>query len=542
MTVNHPTRNVITFDGTDASGFPYVFNNQNAQGATDTLTSQPINLASTDTSVYLSFYWIGRGLGEQPDKGDSLRLQFRDLNGNWKTVWTKQDTLRNPNFTYEFVAINNSKYLHPNFQFRFQAFGRQSGRFDTWHLDYVYLNKKRELTDRFVRDVATRLPVSSFLKRYSAMPLKQYLAKPAAETADSVFTDIRNLNNVFNPITSTYTLRDEKSGKTIQTFEKLENIDALRSQFRIAKPVLLSVPDSVKRVSLISKFQLKTTDNDPVLTPRGVTVSIPGIDLRRNDSISGKTVLDDYYAYDDGTAEYAVYLNRPLGRTAVRYFLNRPDSVSAVRMNIVPILKDLVNQPLTIQIWSNKNGKPNALLAQKSVRVQYPATRNEFVEFSLDYGVAVRDTFYVGWLQIGQEGVAVGLDRNNRREDQIFVNLGQEWIPYTNFRNDPNLAFFNGSLLIRPVMGGKPLAPITAIEEEKPTQWIVFPNPTDGILRWETDEIKQIEVFNSAGISWRKITNNTQKQLNLSELLDGLYFLKLSNDKKSVIKKILLRK
>ena len=538
-TINHPTRNVVTFDGTDVSGLPYVFNNQNAQGATDTLTSQTIDLKGLvpADSVYLSFYWQSRGLGELPDVDDSLRVQFRDMKGNWQTVWKQKGGVQNANFNYSFIALRDLAYFYADFQFRFQAFGRQSGRFDTWHIDYVYLNTKRKSADRFVRDVAVRLPVSSFLKRYSAMPLKQYLAKPAAETADSVFTDIRNLFNVFNFTTFTYTLRDEITRKTIQTFRQTnsEAISSLSSQIKSAKPALLTIADSVKKMALVSEFQLLTTDS--------TNSSIPGIDLRRNDSISGKTVLDNYYAYDDGTAEYAVYLNRPLGRTAVRYVLNRPDSVSAVRMNIVPILKNLADQPLTIQVWSNLNGKPNALLAQKSVRVQYAANRNAFVEFPLDFGVAVRDTFYVGWLQIGQDGVAVGLDRNNRREDQIFVNLGQEWIPYTNFRNDPNLTFFNGSLLVRPVMGGKPLAPITAIEEkEKQPEWTVFPNPTDGIVRWETDDIRQIEVLNSVGVSLRQISNNTQKQLNLSELPDGFYLLKLSNNKKMVVKKVLLRK
>lgn len=541
ITINHPTLNVVTFDGSDRAGRPYNFVTQSAQGAGDTLTSQPINLsglALTD-SVYFSFYWQLRGLGEFPDADDSLRVQFLTDKGIWQTVWKQAGGKQDNNFNYSQLVLRDIAYLHANFQFRFQAFNRLSGQFDMWHIDYVYLNRGRRTADRFVRDVAFRLPVSSFLKRYTAMPLKQYLARPTAETADSVTTDVRNLFNVFNFTTFSYTLRDEVSGSTFQNFQQnsSELISSLGQQPKRLKPVIITGLDTskVKKLSLVSRFSILTTDN--------VNPSIPSIDLRRNDSISGKTILDDYYAYDDGTAETAVYFNRSLGRTAVRYFLNTPDFVSAVRMNIVSTLKDLTGQSITIQVWSNGNGKPQSLLYQKAFKVQYPVNRNEFIEFPFDYGVAVRDTFYVGWLQIGQDGVPVGLDRNNQHENQIFINAGQEWVSYTNFKNDPNLAYFQGSLMVRPVIGGKTAAPITSVEPEKILDWEVYPNPSNGQVRWHTDEIRQVEVYQLNGILLKQQSMQpSENTLDLSSFTDGLYFLRLSNEKKTVTKKILLRK
>ena len=541
ITINHPTLNVVTFDGSDAVGRPYNFVNQNAQGAGDTLTSQPINLAglSVADSVFFSFYWQLRGLGEFPDADDSLRVQFLNDKGIWQTVWKQAGGKQDNNFNYSQLVLRDPAYLHAAFQFRFQAFNRLSGQFDLWHIDYIYLNRGRRTTDRFVRDVAFRLPVSSFLKRYTAMPLKQYLAKPAAETADSVTTDIRNLFNVFNFTTFSYTLRDELTGRTFQDFRQSssELISSLSQQPKNLKPIAVTSLDTaaVKKLSLVSRFEILTTDN--------VNPSIPGIDLRRNDSISGKTVLDNYYAYDDGSAETAVYFNRTLGRTVVRYILNTPDFVSAVRMNIVSTLKDLTGQSVTIQVWSNGNGKPQSLLYQKGFKLQYPAGRNGFVEFPFDFGVAVRDTFYVGWLQIGQDGVPVGLDRNNRHEDQIFVNSGQEWVPYTTFKNDPNLAYFQGSLMVRPVMGAKTSAPITSVEPKAEVEWEVFPNPTAGRVRWHTDEVRQVEVYQLNGFLMRQqAVQPSENSIDLSDFADGLYLLRLSNEKKTVTKKILLRK
>ncbi|HZH76000.1 MAG TPA: hypothetical protein VEY88_08205, partial [Archangium sp.] len=67
-----------------------------AQGRTDTLVSQPIDLSPYQPAngLYLSFFWEARGRAEQPDLGDSLVLQFRDNAGRWKTVWAQSGQRR----------------------------------------------------------------------------------------------------------------------------------------------------------------------------------------------------------------------------------------------------------------------------------------------------------------------------------------------------------------------------------------------------------------------------------------------------------------
>src|SRR5690606_9491093 len=66
LATSQPSRNIATFDGLNARGVPYNFVNPLGQDFTDTLTSQPINLAgrSAADSIYLSFYWSAKGLGE----------------------------------------------------------------------------------------------------------------------------------------------------------------------------------------------------------------------------------------------------------------------------------------------------------------------------------------------------------------------------------------------------------------------------------------------------------------------------------------------
>ena len=540
LPLNHPTVNVVTFDGLNGSGVPYSFTNENSEGPGDTLTSQPINLAgfAPKDSLYLSFYWQARGLGELPDTNDSLQLQFKNKRNVWRTVWVRKGGLVDNNFKQDLIALRDTALFGGNFQFRFQQFGRESGFFDVWHIDYVYLNANRNARDRPTKDLAVRQPISSFLKRYSAMPLAQYLANPRAETSDTLTTELNSLFNQTRRPTFFFTAKDERTNQIFQASLESGFIQVFSFSSFLTKIKVQPLPDeikSLKKLTLVSTFAFNTTDEqDP---------PIRGIDLTRNDTISGRTVFDDYFAYDDGSAELAAFNVKPLSRTAVQFILNKPDSLAGMRLNIVPIRKNLINQPMTLQVWNNERGKPKNLLYQKSYRVSYPADpRSGFVDFKFDFGVAVKDTFYVGWLQIGNDPLPVGLDKNTRSEDKIFTNEGQEWISQAARRNDPNYLSVSGSLLIRPVLGSAPKPPVLANSPEILPQLLVFPNPTTGVVRWQNESIQQIELLNLGGqILQHHLVNALQNELNLGQLPTGLYLLRLSDGKRSQVQKLLIQ-
>ncbi len=548
-TIDHPTTNVVVFDGVDANGNPYDFSRPNAEGPADSLTSQVIDmsgLTGTD-AIYLSFYWRAKGLSEKPDPTDSLKLQFLDVAGKWQTVWNSgggaivnvsgKDTTRSypDKFTNHFIAIKNGTFLHSGFQFRFLASGRISGRFDTWYLDYIYLGKNRDVTRR-VQDIACRLPVTSFLKNYSAMPIRQYFVKPAAETADSVTANIFNLDTQGGNSTGhIITIRDKTSGLEFQSKEIPPSlVKILGSENRGIK--VTPLPDlKADKIVIVSKIQLKTSDGtDP-------TISIPGVDLKRNDSLSGTNVLSNYYAYDDGTAEYTVSMNKPYGRTAVRFAFNQPDTIVAVQLNINQILTNIEGQPFTILVWDDDNGKPGNIIAVQSFKAKYPTTRNGFVNFEFDYGVPVRNTVYVGWLQISQDPIAVGLDKNNKRENQIFTNTSREWVAYSDIKKDTTSTLssvFEGSLMLRVVVGHKK-AQITATEPITTDDWTIYPNPTNGQLNWKGEGVRKITVIGLNGGVVLETQNTDNKSVDLSDLPSGQYIIRLSNDKKSSVQKVL---
>lgn len=531
LTVNHPSINIATFDGLKADGVPYNFVNEQEQGESDTLTSQPINLAGlvAGDSLYLSFYTQPKGLGELPDRVDTFRLEFLNQKGDWIDVWKRRGGDPDTTFQRAFLPIRDPSFFHANFQFRFRTYGRSSGAFDTWHLDYIYLNKNRSLSDRFIKDIAVRKPLTPLFKRYTAMPFKHYFANPTAETADSVRTDIVNLFNNFNFTSYTFTISNLLSGKEIQRFQQpvSQIITAQQTQRKSVPLRPLTKADTGQRMLLRYKFDLLTTDDQ--------NPTIPTVNLRRNDTISATAELADYYAYDDGSAEFGVRMNQRLGRTVVRFITKTPDTLGGMRMALVPIRKDVSGQGFTIQVYNNRNGRPNRVMYQKSVAVQYGATRNAFTTYEFNEGVAVTDTFYVGWLQIAADGLAVGFDRNSSLgTSQLFSSLSTEWTANTELQ---------GSVMVRPFFGGKASGIITSAEPRPTLQVRVFPNPTNGTLRWDNESIKQIDFFSLQGIKVKTIRPvEGQREESLAELTDGLYVLRLTDGVRVVSLKILLKK
>ena len=556
FTNNHPTLNVATFDGLNATGTPYDFVNSLSEGPTDTLTSLSIDLLGKTVadSLYLSFFYRGQGLGDKPDLRDSLRLQFL-TNGNiWKTVWIDSATTVSDKFMQVVVPIRANFYLHSGFQFRFQSYGRQSGQFDVWHLDYVYLDGikniiksgeilrnrsernpvTKEVTAIYTRDYATRNPTTNFLKNYSAMPMRQFLAKPDKELVDKVESDINNLFNNDLLLYPSYSVKNLLNNLTIQKNDSIATFIPRKSfatlQVKNSLDINLLKRDTTKAYLKI-KFDVKSGDAN--------TFTV-------NDTISRYVDLNNYYAYDDGTAEQAAYLKKGFGRVAVQFINNKPDAVTAIRINVQPTVTNLTGKRLTFQILANDKGKIGRILKTISDTInviKYPNSPNLFVEYKID-PVAVTDTFYVGFIQFtDDEPVAIGLDLNTPQfANKNYYNISNEWIQVPKAdAPQANSVFIpiKGSLMIRPVMLGKeiPLKPLANEEEIQDKNLIISPNPSTGIFRWNDISLKYVEVYDMSGRNiFQERTDN--QEINLQNLQSGIYILRLSNEKNTFVRKI----
>jgi hypothetical protein len=553
FTTNHPTVNVATFDGLKANGNPYDFNNQLAAGATDSLTSQVIDLSKNilKDSLYLSFFYAKQGLGERPDAKDSLRLQFLTNGGKWVTVWTDSGKVISDKFIQKLIPINKSIYLYSGFQFSFQTYGRQSGQFDAWHIDYVYVDKNRSAIKNsnpdgqkkvdifYTRDYAFRKPLPPFLKRYSSMPMKQLTENVQRELADSVEVEINNLN--FDKV-------------TINDFRYIiKNTDGDTIQKNIIKILPNSIPAPTKNdTSLVFKVKNIFTKKFFEAKKNALKVQIDistgdKFPFSQNDTLRQYVELDNYYAYDDGTAEQAAYLKKGFGRVAVQYILNKPDAVTAIRIHVPPTVTNLAGKRLTLQVMSNKNNKPDAILktiSDSTTTIKYANTPNAFIEYKIKDSVAVVDTFYVGYVQFtDDEPLVVGLDVNTPQfSDKHFYNISNEWIqvPKANVVSTTStFTSIKGSLMIRPVMAGKFVQgkPLASEEELQDKNLVISPNPSTGIFRWNDVSLKNAEVFDMTGrIIFQEKTNN--QEVNLQNLNTGVYFLRLSNEKNTFVRKI----
>ncbi len=537
--INQPTVNVATFDGRNSAGLPYDFTNKLSYGQTDTLTSRPIDLSTSlpADSVYLSFFWEPRGLGDLPDNDDTLMVSMLDKNNKWIAVWKQQGTTDN-NFRQKIVVIKNSDFFHKNFQFRFEAKGRQSGPFDTWHIDFVYLNKKRRLKDIYSQDIACRAINNTYLKRYSAMPLRQYLVNPTAEVNSSIDVEISNLQRTARIVNFTWQVSDTLSKTTyVNTIGGNETITAPTT---LAKKNKIEPIINFKQKAAVLKFkQFITYEKSDVINLPDSTNNVPESNLTANDSISTYTILDDFYAYDDGTAEVGADYDQSLGKAAVQFVLSKSDTVGAVRFNFSPYFKDISGQFFLLQILESAGGKPGKILHQQSAKVKYSPNINGFTEYQLDLNIAVKDTFYVAWAKVNEDVIAIGIDKNTPQfANKIFYNNGSSWI-----QNNKETGL-KGSLMVRPVMGSLKAANgqnnvLTSSEESLNNQFKVFPNPTTGKLEWNFENIKTINIFDVSGkeVFFKTIDN---QELSLENLPENTYFINFSDGKKNFIRKIVV--
>ena len=553
-TLSHPTLNVATFDGLKANGVPYNFNDSFANGATDSLTSQAIDLAKytiTD-SLYLNFFYQSQGLGEVSDSNDSLIVQFLTNGDKWETAFVAKDgkhiigkdtikIINNAKFIQILLPINSAKYFHEKFQFRFRTFGKQSGQFDVWHIDYVYLDKIRAnpqlqqynstLKKLYFYDYAFKNPINSILKNYNAMPLTQFLAKPEKELSDSVKADVYDLWFINNIVAATFTIENLLTKKILVSLpkkgEKLQ-ADVITNQ-TTSFAVKNTFADSLKKetgskVILKAKFNMNSQDF-----------------FRMNDTISRIVELDNYYAYDDGTAEAGAYLKKGFGRVAIQFINNKPDAVQAIRINLQTLLDStrLANTNLSLQVMANDRGKPGRILRGLSSKIKYPSTQNGFIEYTFE-PVAVADTFYIGYTQLSDdEALVVGIDNSSPQfAKNHFYNISNEWINVNKVTSASGFNPIRGSLMIRPVMGGIAKEITLATEEEiQDRNLVISPNPTFDIIRWNDTSLKNVEIMDMSGrnILMQKTDN---QEINISNLNTGTYILRLSNDKNTFVRKI----
>ncbi|WP_448518336.1 T9SS type A sorting domain-containing protein [Rhodoflexus sp.] len=534
IAVNPPSFNVATFDGIGANGRPYDFTNIFAVGMTDKLESKRIDLDTLrpQDNLFLSFFWQAEGLGEQPDEEDYLALEFLDRNNNWVRRWQQNGGAPGTAFRYVILPINTTNFLHKNFRFRFIRFGRQAGAFDTWHVDYIYLNKNRNATDNSLLDIAANGIQGRFLKRYSAMPMRQFIQNPQAEIADSVFLSVSNLDRRFNVFAYDAILQEQLTGRElglladttaiIGEFRRDLRVGAVNRGVGTRPPIVL--PLNQPKLHLETKFRLNTGERDDL---------VPPINFRNNDTLSSLTILDNYYAYDDGSAEFAISFNQRFGKLAYRYKLNTQAVLSHIDLYFVPILRDLEGETYNLRVWKQldeQGGVRDSVLLVQNTFVSYSDSLNKFIRIPLSRKILLQDSFFIGVEQLSNRPLTLGFDRNTNSGDEIWVNVANRWERNTRLQ---------GSIMLRPVFAEDI---ITGLPPEQLNAFnpVVYPNPSNGTFSIR-GTVRQLTVCDLQGrIIFQKTfeQGQTAENLSLEGYPSGVYLLHLVNEQHTKILKL----
>ena len=504
------------FNGVDELGRAYSLQEKD-QGESDYLTSVPLDLsgisAAQKTSLYLSFFWQAGGKAEVPDSNDRLTLQILTPAGIWLSVWEKKGggTLDRTRFFQETIAIL-PEWQHANFKFRFFSNGRQSGPFDSWLLDYVYLNTRRSATDLSYPDRALTLPTTVRLGDYGAYPW-ELLRKHQKGKWSTVKSEFQNLENRFKAMEYSVTVRD-----SIGT-----NLLPINSTTPINP-----VPNALERRSIVSRtFQEIPVPSKPgdvyfetsLITGDGLLTSINGtdttrftqVDFRANDRVRTKFPLKDYFAYNQGMADYTAGINQRSGQLAVAYVTPEPVFLTGISIDFNNARQ--VDQVLDLVIWSDLDKKP---LYTEEVVIPAKTAGQEIQYFSLKETVSVSDTFYVGFTQFTNDFLQVGLEKSQNFGDRIYYNVGGGWVQNKEV---------TGALLIHPHVSlsgkaGGNLVPENTLR--------VYPNPAIEEVMVE-GTFTNLQVLDSYGreITIPRMPGNTGEVLNFRDQHPGLYLIKV---------------
>ena len=537
--INPYSINVATFDILDDSG--RIYKNANVTSfVADTLTSKLINIKSK-SNIYFSFCYQPQGIGDAPEKNDSLVLEFyADQKKSWKRIWSDTGTTYqifyqtyHKSFKLVMIPINDTAYYKNTFQFRFYNYASilnttttgMKTNCDQWNVDYIFIDSLRNLADTTFKDIAIIKKSASLLKNYYAMPWRQFKVNAVNETRSNTDMTICNLDKIDNSCINYYKIF--KNNTVVALSDTTSNL-------------LTITPFEIKNAIMpLSGNAFLTDANDNALfTVKKIIVDPTNNLIKSNDTIAFYQDFNNYYAYDDGNPEAGIGLTRTNSKIALKFTLNTPDTLRAVQIYFNATPNNANQRNFKLVVW--KSIYPEVILYSKSGYIPvFGEDNNRYHYYRLDNPLLVSDTFYVGVQQTTDDFLNLGFDYNNNSKDNAFCKYAANWeqVPYA------------GSIMMRPVLGSE-IPPNASTNELENTfsKVTIYPNPVKGnIINIELPSVLdktniQMQLFDIYGrvLFADKYCN----VLNISTYSNGLYLIRLTNTdtKETLSRKIIISK
>lgn len=541
FSVNPWSLGVVTFDGLDEYGYPYNFGGI-ANQVNDILLAKPMDLSgySPADSVYFSFLYQKEGFGDKPEMDkDSLFVEFYSpVTGTWKRVWrTNGGALTD--FQVAHIPLTNVDYFQKGFQFRFGNYSSPAGALDHFHIDYVHLRDQSGYQDTLFKDFALVYPISTLLKDYTSVPWKHYRANHNDKMSDSVKFTVRNgselTENNLNGLVNVYHEGNLEGSFTL-------NASTLSGGDINYGP--RTTYESYHDFSTGYFFNPNLTNDTLAYFDYLGTATAQFPNNPVNDTTFGRQVFENYYSYDDGTAEKAYGITGVQSLLAVKYDAYQADSLIGVQIHFVPTVIDLSNDLFLLTVWDDNDGKPGDVIYEDEFYYPrqpiYTNGRNEFhtYVFKDTMKVGVGETFYVGMRQIDEDRLSIGFDANHDNADKTFwsVNGGGNWYN----------ANYPGSVMIRPIVSslmdytlGIETNELVAVDYD----FTIYPNPTRSVVNIRLENTTNESSFQILDLNGRVIKEfKGTSQVDVSTLQSGIYLVNRIEQKQVVkVKKLVVQ-
>jgi hypothetical protein len=419
----------------------------------------------------------------------------------YKKVWALRGTgASDTSFQYFHIPITDPLFLHGNFRVKFVAHTSLNGELDQFHLDYVYINSGRSISDTQLSDLSPSRHTKSPFSPWTALPKKQFVGGSYGADFEVL------ISNAGDPAANAGAANsiDDPIGGNLLTGTTSNNSAAI------------SIPSFFATELPGTAFSNQGSSYTQYGAMRLTSIRTGAADSRAaNDTLRTIYGIDSVQALDDGISDFGYGLTTARA-FCQQYEIDRPDTLVAIWIRFAPTIyynstsgqsNSLEGKGFRLVVWDSLTVDSSLVETSGGMNVGYGTRSNEFVRYKLIREVEVPTTFYVGLRQVDGWPIGVGFDKNSSEQRIYFENNLAEFQLSTNI----------GALMIRPEFRS-PTAPLSNQESLRPgtANFKVVPQPIQGnSIGLRLDEF---DGFRSLELELRDLSGALIQRWNVSQV------------------------